>query len=392
MVKFVLLLVNGDIKDIEIQLKSKDKEKPLNKILNDKRIGLKDKFLEQFENVGKGKLLELNIYSKLDNNYNLHVYGFEKGTQENNHELPQISDSKKIFGDILISKLDKNNNYMDINSNFYENIYNKLFYDDNDNENDDNDSFDEDDEIDELDELDNIDEDIDTQNEEDETGNVEDEEEDDTDDQEDEEDKDEILDEDAQIFDNDNDSDNDDVNVDIEVDDIKDDINEGLRLSNIKLFEKLVNNNQAKIIEDSIFRFTNEKSIERKVIRKWDNPIFRKIYINKSRSIYSNINPESYIQNSLLLNKIKKNKISIDNIAYMSYQELFPEHWKKLMDYKYKREKIMYEDKPEAMTDQFKCGRCKSRKCTYYELQTRSADEGMTTFITCLNCGNRWKQ
>ena len=46
----------------------------------------------------------------------------------------------------------------------------------------------------------------------------------------------------------------------------------------------------------------------------------------------------------------------------------------------------------EAMTDQFKCGRCKSRKCIYYELQTRSADEGMTIFITCLNCGNRWRQ
>ena len=36
------------------------------------------------------------------------------------------------------------------------------------------------------------------------------------------------------------------------------------------------------------------------------------------------------------------------------------------------------------------CGRCKQRKCTSYDLQTRSADEPMTTFVTCLNCGNRW--
>ena len=56
------------------------------------------------------------------------------------------------------------------------------------------------------------------------------------------------------------------------------------------------------------------------------------------------------------------------------------------------KEKLLYEQKAEAMTDQFKCGRCKSKKCTYYELQTRSADEAMTIFITCLNCGNRWKQ
>lgn len=45
----------------------------------------------------------------------------------------------------------------------------------------------------------------------------------------------------------------------------------------------------------------------------------------------------------------------------------------------------------EAETDQFKCGRCSKRKCKYYQLQTRSADEPMTTFVTCVNCGNRWK-
>jgi transcription elongation factor S-II len=45
----------------------------------------------------------------------------------------------------------------------------------------------------------------------------------------------------------------------------------------------------------------------------------------------------------------------------------------------------------EAETDQFKCGRCGKRKCKYYQLQTRSADEPMTTFVTCVNCGNRWK-
>lgn len=47
--------------------------------------------------------------------------------------------------------------------------------------------------------------------------------------------------------------------------------------------------------------------------------------------------------------------------------------------------------KKEASTDAFKCGKCKQRKCTYYQLQTRSADEPMTTFVTCVNCDNRWK-
>ena len=56
-----------------------------------------------------------------------------------------------------------------------------------------------------------------------------------------------------------------------------------------------------------------------------------------------------------------------------------------------KKEKLRYELKPEAMTDQFKCRKCFSRSCSYYEVQTRSADEPMTIFVTCIKCNNTWK-
>ncbi|XP_074566356.1 transcription elongation factor TFIIS-like [Curcuma longa] len=59
------------------------------------------------------------------------------------------------------------------------------------------------------------------------------------------------------------------------------------------------------------------------------------------------------------------------------------------------KEKALFECErgaaPKATTDQFKCGRCGQRKTTYYQLQTRSADEPMTTFVTCVNCNNHWK-
>ena len=42
-------------------------------------------------------------------------------------------------------------------------------------------------------------------------------------------------------------------------------------------------------------------------------------------------------------------------------------------------------------TELFKCGKCGKRRTTYTQLQTRSADEPMTTFVLCLDCGNRWK-
>ena len=161
----------------------------------------------------------------------------------------------------------------------------------------------------------------------------------------------------------------------------------------IEIYEGLLKDKKmAQTIEESIFKSVFDLAIERRVLKKWDNPVFKKMYINKARSLYTNLKTDSYVKNIKLTQRIKQKKFDLANIGDMSYQALFPEHWKKLLDEKFKREKVMYEEKEEAMTDQFKCGRCKSRKCTYYELQTRSADEGMTTFITCLTCGNRWKQ
>ncbi|CAE7200762.1 TCEA1 [Symbiodinium natans] len=45
----------------------------------------------------------------------------------------------------------------------------------------------------------------------------------------------------------------------------------------------------------------------------------------------------------------------------------------------------------QLTTGMFTCGKCKGNKTTYFQMQTRSSDEPMTTFVTCLTCGNRWK-
>jgi len=44
-----------------------------------------------------------------------------------------------------------------------------------------------------------------------------------------------------------------------------------------------------------------------------------------------------------------------------------------------------------AVTDAWRCGKCGQRKCSYFQKQTRSADEPMTTFVRCVVCGNRWR-
>ena len=65
---------------------------------------------------------------------------------------------------------------------------------------------------------------------------------------------------------------------------------------------------------------------------------------------------------------------------------------KDMIEQKMRRDAVKFSTNVEAMTDMFVCKKCKSRKCTYYELQTRSADEPSTIFISCLDCGKHWKQ
>ena len=144
-------------------------------------------------------------------------------------------------------------------------------------------------------------------------------------------------------------------------------------------------------IEKSIYNSVISYSKENNINRRWDNRIFYNLYFSKIRSIYINLNKNSYVKNDYLYDKIKKDEIKSEEISKLSVYDVFPDNWRKMIDEKIKRDKMKYELKPEAMTERYKCRRCGSRKCSYYELQTRSADEPMTQFFTCLDCKNRWK-
>ena len=165
-----------------------------------------------------------------------------------------------------------------------------------------------------------------------------------------------------------------------------------LREKCLHILGNILSKEQSILLEKSIVEYTINTCKQKRIPCKWTNTTFKKRYINKVRSLFTNLKDDSYVKNTNFIKRITDENIDITQLPSMSFQEIFPEHWKKMMDEKYKKEKILYEEKQEAMTDQYKCGRCKSRKCTYYELQTRSADESMTIFITCINCGNRWKQ
>jgi len=145
-------------------------------------------------------------------------------------------------------------------------------------------------------------------------------------------------------------------------------------------------------IEETIFKKSMDTARIEEVRKTWSSQAFRDIYFAVARRLIGNLNPDSYIQNKNLWVRFITQELSLEEVAKQNYYELCPENWQQMVDRQAKREQIQLEGDFSRATDKWMCHGCKKRKCTYYELQTRSADEPMTIFIHCLNCGKRWTQ
>ena len=166
-----------------------------------------------------------------------------------------------------------------------------------------------------------------------------------------------------------------------------------IRNTSCNLFNKILKDDKkSRQMEKDIYNACLKHASENGIVRSWENIVFKKLYISRIRSIYTNLDSNSYLGNKNFSEKIIKNKIDPKKISNLSKYDIYPEVWGELLSKLAEKDKLKYELKPEAMTDMFKCRKCGSRSCSYYEFQTRSADEPMTQFITCLDCNNNWKQ
>ena len=109
----------------------------------------------------------------------------------------------------------------------------------------------------------------------------------------------------------------------------------------------------------------------------WDTSAFREMY--RSRSI------ELYQSRELA------NSMNPKEFAETTEVDRHPEIWSEIRKQVHEKDKARYSKSITASIMMY-CSGCKRKsKCDYYQMQTRSADEPMTTFVTCLECDKRWK-
>jgi DNA-directed RNA polymerase subunit M/transcription elongation factor TFIIS len=156
------------------------------------------------------------------------------------------------------------------------------------------------------------------------------------------------------------------------------------------LQKHIPNEEDCKIIEQSVYDYTIHQAKIKGILENIENRFFKRIYMNKCYTLLLNMDSSSYVHNEKFLQSILNHEFDLSQIATLSPQEIHKDHWKKYIDKQSATDEFIYNRHVGVRTDTYTCSKCKKNDCSYYQLQVRCNDEPMTTFVNCLNCGNRW--
>lgn len=390
-IQALLLTTNGEVKNAKITLAKEESGCQLSDI----QKYLKKKTVPQV----------LGTYSYKGNT--LHVFGYKEGKAgtENKHELPPPIDNDLYFGDIvvLLSKEKKSfSKPLPLKPEDYEAFYTQMFegfedIEEGDDDIADGENFEDSDDLDD----DDIEEEKEAEFEENEETHFEVDEEEEKQEEVFEEEPVPVVQKKRQKSEKTSKSKKKEVAQPIHLgDELVPEKEVGTpvekqRIQTLTAIEHLFeefSKSEIGILEHHIFNASVHLADKKHITKHWAQPLFVEIYKSVSRSVLGNLSPTNYVGNTSLYARYKEGSVTLAELAYFGFSDLYPEIWKDLSIRQFEREKRQLEGNKSMATDQFQCKRCGKRECTYYELQTRSADEPMTIFIQCVNCGKHWRQ
>ena len=139
------------------------------------------------------------------------------------------------------------------------------------------------------------------------------------------------------------------------------------------MFEDILDTDYQAKVDDVLNTFTRKYLYENSLT----NDYYEEVKYCKSKELLK------AFTESNLLERISQNEVDITKICDLPPHTLIPEKWKDIIE---KKNVTKHKLENLATTDNYKCPKCKKRKCTVSQVQTRSADEPMTTLVKCLEC------
>jgi transcription elongation factor S-II len=144
---------------------------------------------------------------------------------------------------------------------------------------------------------------------------------------------------------------------------------------------------------DEVLAKNVEKAVYNRTVRVFSNRPddvrgFQWMYAHKFMEM-----KRALVQGSLKARLVSK-EVKCKDLVGMAPEFLWPEGPRAEAIKRYKERELQLEQiksKDAEYEGVFMCKKCHSKKTSYHQMQTRSADEPMTTFVSCNNCGNRWK-
>ena len=148
-----------------------------------------------------------------------------------------------------------------------------------------------------------------------------------------------------------------------------------------KLQKAVENEKKAKNLEILTYNNLISTATKRSIPKNWKDIKFRRLYLEKLRSLLFNIQkfPE-----------LKEKKAT--EVFNMERDKINPEVWNPIIEKVEKRNAHKTQLLPDDYEGIYCCPRCKSKRTTFYQMQVRSADEPMTSFISCMKCDKTWTE
>jgi len=142
-------------------------------------------------------------------------------------------------------------------------------------------------------------------------------------------------------------------------------------------------------IERSCHRNTINTCERDRINRTWEEPAFVSRYSACCYRVLSNLDCDSSINSTHLINEIINKRIDPRVAGEISSATLYPKGSATERDIIAIRREQKIQEK---FSEKYKCSKCHARKCVWYGVQTRGLDEPEDKHCRCLECGHQWKE